>query len=216
MRLLNLEIESFGIFHRHDFDFGSGRFQLICGPNEAGKSTLLQAIRETLFGFPHQTQYQLFEAEMAATAKLVLADGRELRFRRRKGRKDTVTGELSDGRLVDANALESLLGANLPLYQSVFAFSLEELASGQKGLEQAQLTEALFGGAIGGLGRFQKLQKRIQEEAASLFTKRATTRPINVLLQRLDQFKHDLDATVARPDEFQRLRQSQQQLEGRD
>ena len=109
MRLIHLDIQSYGVFRNQDFDFGSGRFQLICGPNEAGKSTLLQAIRETLFGFPHQTRYQLFDDEMAATAKLVLSDGRELRFRRRKGRKDPVAGELSDGALVDEAALADFL-----------------------------------------------------------------------------------------------------------
>ena len=118
MRLLNLQVDSYGIFNGREFDFGSGRFQLICGSNEAGKSTLLQLIRETLFGFPHLSAYRLFDdGEMAATADLELADGRKLRFRRRKGRKDTVVGtlETAAGRAlgdVDDEGLLKLLGAD--------------------------------------------------------------------------------------------------------
>ena len=45
------------------FGFGDGRFHLVCGPNEAGKTTLLQLIRELLFGFAVRNPYAFPEHE---------------------------------------------------------------------------------------------------------------------------------------------------------
>ena len=47
MKLRTLEIEHFGIFSGQKLEFNAG-FSLVFGPNEAGKSTLLQLIRELL------------------------------------------------------------------------------------------------------------------------------------------------------------------------
>ena len=50
MKIRQLEIENYGIFRDQKFEFDA-RLAVVFGPNEAGKSTLLQLIRELLFGF---------------------------------------------------------------------------------------------------------------------------------------------------------------------
>ena len=100
MKLLEVEIEHFGVFSGSQLQFGPG-FQIIYGENEAGKSTLLQLIRELLFGFPHQSPYAFghHQGEMAASARVELADGSLVHFRRRKGSKNKVVGKFDvDGR----------------------------------------------------------------------------------------------------------------------
>ena len=57
MKLRQLEIENFGLFSGQLFEFDHSGFQLVIGPNEAGKSTLLQLVRELLFGFQVQNAY---------------------------------------------------------------------------------------------------------------------------------------------------------------
>ena len=92
MKIREIDIENFGIFTDSHFDFGESSFQLIHGPNEAGKSTLLQLLRQLLFGFPTRSPYQ-FEThavEMAARALIDVVDGRRISFRRRKGRTSSV------------------------------------------------------------------------------------------------------------------------------
>ena len=88
MRLHEIEVENFGMFRGSRVGFGDGRFHLVCGPNEAGKSTLLQLIRELLFGFAVRNPYAFPEhdGEMAATLSAEMRDGTHIRFRRRKGR----------------------------------------------------------------------------------------------------------------------------------
>lgn len=49
MRLLELDIKNFGKFHNRSIEFQDG-LQLVCGENEAGKSTLHTFIRAMLFG----------------------------------------------------------------------------------------------------------------------------------------------------------------------
>ena len=209
MKLLELDIENFGTFSDQRLQLGDGGFQLVYGPNEAGKSTLLQLIRELLFGFRHQNPYawDRHAGEMAATALVELADGRRIRFRRRKGRTDEVVGQTEpDGEAVDAAALSRLLGsANVKLYQNVFGFSLSELASGEKSLQHAPLSEALYGGGIGGLANFHKVQLALKAEHESLFSPRATSRTVNRLLKEIRQSHQQLRAAMVKPRDYDHM-----------
>lgn len=210
MKLRELEIEHFGIFSGQAFEFDSG-FSLVFGPNEAGKSTLLQLIRELLFGFkPLQNPYVFDDhgGEMAATAGFDVADGTRLRFRRRKGKKNEVVGRLEPaGRDIDAAALNALLGgASRELYGHVFGFSLRELAEGQKSLEQAKLTEALYGGGLGGLANFQNVMAELQLEADGLFTPRGRNKQlIHKLLADIKNQARELKTQTLKPRDFEQL-----------
>ena len=216
MRLLELEIENFGIFSGKQLQFGDG-FQLISGPNEAGKSTLLQIIREVFFGFPHSSPY-LFaghSGEMAATALLALSDGREVRYRRRKGTKATVLGNFVEtGDPVNEATLTSVLGnANADLYSSVFGFSLAELAAGEKSLSQTDLSEALYGGGLGGLANLQKLREDIRAEQEGLFSPGASKREINRLVGEIKDKRRAVTEATVKPRDYQKLREETTQLQ---
>ena len=89
MRIRELDIESFGVFRDRQMRFDPG-LQIIYGPNEAGKTTLLQLIRQLLFGFPHRNAYSLDDhaGPLCAKATVAMQDGQRLWFRRRKGRPD--------------------------------------------------------------------------------------------------------------------------------
>jgi uncharacterized protein YhaN len=54
MRIAQLHLAAFGAFtgRRLDFDTGVGALHVVCGPNEAGKSTTLRALSGFLFGIP--------------------------------------------------------------------------------------------------------------------------------------------------------------------
>src|SRR5262245_55755503 len=94
MRLIHLEVENFGIFTRRQFSFGDGRLALVYGANETGKSTLLQLLREVLFGFPHRDTIPMEKGPIAARATMKLGDGRLLAWHRRKGRLNPLDGYL--------------------------------------------------------------------------------------------------------------------------
>ena len=210
MKLRTLEIEHFGVFSGQTFEFDAG-FSLVFGPNEAGKSTLLQLIREMLFGFrPLQNQYVFDEhaGEMAAIAALDMSDGTQLRFRRRKGKKNEVVGRVEPaGHEIDAAGLSGLLGgANKELYEQVFGFSLRELTEADESLKRANLTEALYGGGLGGLAHFQRIQTELQTEADGLFTSRGRSKQqIHKLLGDIKDQSKELKAHTVKPRDFEQL-----------
>jgi uncharacterized protein YhaN len=211
VRLHKIEVENFGIFRGSGVGFGDGRFHLVCGPNEAGKSTLLQLIRELLFGFVVRNPYAFPEhdGEMAATLSAEMRDGSRIRFRRRKGNRNTVTGEVDGtGRTFDEAGLVRLLGnANAELYQNVFGFSLAELAQGEQSLKHARLEEALYGGGLGGLANFQQTLAAIQAEHQSLFmaSRRAQRPQINRLLADIHDGATKLGQAMVKPRDYKEM-----------
>lgn len=207
MRFRKLHIENFGVFVDRTLELGDQPFQLIYGPNEAGKSTLLQLFREVLFGFPNGSSPYSFEShagEMAVNAVIDLADDRRVEFRRRKGRKGTVVGVINGTmEKVDDTALSGLLGnANLELYQHVFGFSLSELARGEDSLKHANLNEALFGGGLGSLSNLQQIQQNFDSEAGALFTPTGRNRVINRLLKDIREQSSELKKSILKPRDF--------------
>jgi uncharacterized protein YhaN len=209
MRLHKIEVENFGIFRGSDVDFGDGRFHLVCGPNEAGKSTLLQLIRELLFGFVVRNPYAFPEhdGEMAATLSAEMGDGSSIRFRRRKGNRNTVTGEVDGtGRTFDEAGLVRLLGnANAELFHNVFGFSLAELSQGEQSLKHARLEEALYGGGLGGLANFQQTLATIQKEHQALFAAKAKLPQINKLLSSIHDTATKLGQAMVKPRDYKEM-----------
>ncbi len=65
MRIVNVHIDGFGTLSEEDFAFKPG-FNLVFGPNEAGKSTLQQAILALLYGFYSGERITKHEKELHA------------------------------------------------------------------------------------------------------------------------------------------------------
>lgn len=219
MKIREIDIENFGIFTDRHFDFGESTFQLIHGPNEAGKSTLLQLLRQLLFGFPTRSPYQ-FEThagEMAARALIDVADGRRISFRRRKGRTATVVGEVEGTtEKINDSALNGILGnANIDLYQHVFGFSLTELARGEESLKHANLNEAMFGGSLGSPSNLQEIQKSLETEAAGLFKNTGTKPVVNTLLREIRSRNTQIKDATLKPRDFDEKEKALQAAEER-
>ncbi len=217
MRLRELEIEHYGLFAAQNFQFAGDSLQLVYGPNEAGKTTLLQLIREVLFGFPlrlHPYAFATHNGEMAAVATCELANGRRIRFRRRKGRRAIVVGQYeSSGEPIDETSLNQLLGnASADLYRNIFGFSLDELSEGQESLERAKLSEALYGSALGRLAGFRQVLDELQQQQEQLFLPAATKRPINALLTTLRNQTRQLRGEQLRPRDYEQWEQELAQL----
>ncbi len=204
MRIRELEVENFGVFRNRQFRFEPG-LQIVFGQNETGKTTLLELVRQLLFGFPHRNAYAIHDnaGPLCAKAALEMADGQRVWFRRRKGRPDRVAGEIEVNRRVteiDQRWLTAALGkATGELYKNVFGFSLQELAEGTESLRQANLTEALYGGGIGNIANVQRVRTNLAAETKRLYNTRSAKSEIRRLLKQIEGDQEDWRSAQVSP-----------------
>ena len=95
MRIDELILRAVGPFTGKDLDFSRGDLGLhvVFGPNEAGKSSALQALQAALFGFDDRSSAGFLHgnAKLAVGAKLRTANGERIAFVRYKKRKGSLS-----------------------------------------------------------------------------------------------------------------------------
>ena len=204
MKISTFEIESFGHFAAKSFDV-KAPFVLLHGPNEAGKTTLLAFLRGLLFGFGEKNPYAFDRnEEMAGSATVRLRNGDSLAFRRRKGRKNPIDGQLGDAKIpVNEAMLFSLLGdANAALFENVFAFGLGELGLGEKSLAHASLTSAIYAGALGGGRDVRTVLASLEASLGALYKDRGKNQPIAASFAEYVRLRDASQAAALRAKDF--------------
>lgn len=137
MRITDLKIDGFGVWNGLQLEDLSDRVSVLYGPNEAGKTTLLQFIRGMLYGFSDERRrrYLPTQGEGPAGGTLHLADSSGDVLLRRSAQADE-TGTVAervdirteDGRRLADGALATLLGkVDERTFNNVFAVGLREL-----------------------------------------------------------------------------------------
>ncbi len=218
LRIDRLRIDAFGQLSGTELALAPG-LNVLCGPNEAGKSTLLAFLRWMLFGFEKKAvgdRYVPLNGQ-PLSGELVLATAAGPMVLRRHGRK-RLEGELTlrtlRGEPLPASRLEDALGAlSRDLYFQVFAFGLEELATFDQLASQGTVSDALFAAGIQGAQRLPETLKRLRDGSEALYAPRAGTRPLNQLLGELETVQKELAALGDRPARYFELRARQELLQ---
>lgn len=189
MRFRSLSLIKYGAFTNYKIVFRpDARLHLVVGANEAGKSTVLAAVRALLFGIPERTQFD-FEhrtTELRLGGEISAHDGRTVEFFRRKGRKRVLSN--AKGEPLADDALAAFLGG---LTEDVFvrAFGLD--ADGlRKGhgelLSNGGASGASLMAAASGLSGLSRIHSQLESEANEIFAAKARGRLINQALERYD------------------------------
>jgi uncharacterized protein YhaN len=222
MRIDELELTAFGPFTDlrlvlADSTEAGARLHVIYGPNEAGKSSALRALRALLFGIAHQSSDAFVHPyeRLRVGATLRGRDGRVLRVVRKKGAKRTLLGE--GGAPLPDDTLWSLLGAvDEQLFGSFFAMGYRELrAGGAELLEgKGEVGKSLFGAASGG-GQWSRLEAELAEEVNRLFTsERARKQLIPQTLASFEDAQRRIQAASFKASEWERLDGQRRRLTG--
>ena len=205
MRFQRLSFVAYGPFkdmHLH-FPRERGDFHVVFGANEAGKSSMLRAIGDALFGIPVQTvdNFRHPYNELRLDAEIVARDGESLAFQRYKRRtpKDLLDER---GDVLDAAILKRRLGEiDRAYFDLMFGLSSEGIHTGAANLlaEDGALAKTLF---AAGTGRsfVNRAVKKLREQLDELYKPGGKVPRINKLREEVRKQEEATQTQVLAPE----------------
>ncbi|WNG20798.1 AAA family ATPase [Cystobacter fuscus] len=199
LRVELLRVQGFGHFSDYELELRPG-LNLLYGPNEAGKSTLLAFLRGMLFGFDKKGRAESrYEPEVGARAGelFVSAATGSLVVKRIK---KTVKVLDAQGQELSASRLdEALAHVSRELFCEVFAFGLDELSSFERLSQEDGVSRALFAAGLRGARRLPEVEKHLETRAGEIFKKTGKIPELNQVLLRLEEVRQQLGELKDRP-----------------
>lgn len=187
MEIRQLNLAAFGPFTERTLDFSQKEagLHIVYGPNEAGKSSALRGLKALLYNIDERTPDNFLHAndKLRIEGCVRAADGRELGFARRKGRKNTLLS--MEGESLDDQVLVPFLqGVTQELFEMLFGIDHRALVQGgQEILEQkGEVGQALFAASLGSHALHAVLNQ-LDQEAGELFLPQGSKPTINSALK---------------------------------
>lgn len=184
MRIREICIDGFGQFANRRFGPLERPVTVFSGPNEAGKSTLLEFVRRVLFGFPRKSGKvnaypALAGGSYGGHITVEDADGRVYDVRRTTGK--SYSGEVlltsAAGDTLHESELASLLGHHSrEVFERVFAFALDDLYSDDM-LSDANVNSQIYSAGMG-VASLPDAVKSIESSRTGIFLKGGSTQKI--------------------------------------
>lgn len=153
MRITDLSVDGFGLWHDLELSELGDKLTVLYGPNEAGKTTLLEFVRSVLYGFSDHRRHRylppLRGGRPGGRLKIVDGDGRYTIDRHDDGEDASPEGRLTivsdvDGVRRRPQVLAALLsGVDESTFNNVFAVSLRELQE-LATLNDSQAADSLY------------------------------------------------------------------------
>jgi uncharacterized protein YhaN len=196
MRIRRLDLKAFGPFSNRQLDFSTEcpGLHIVYGPNEAGKSSCLRALKALFFGIPTRTSDSFLHPydQLMVGGCLRGEDGREVAFYRRKKRKADLFDQ-NDDPLDPALLAPFLQGVEPELFESLYGIDHEALVRGGQEIlnQKGDVGQAIFA-AGAGLTSLKGVLDELEKEGDDLFRPRGSTMAINEALSHY----RDLQAQV--------------------
>jgi len=218
MRFDSLQIPAFGPFTNFRLSFGKAEtdLHLIYGPNEAGKSSLLRAIHNLLYGIPTRTGDNFVHPyDKLLIGATVRAGEEELTFFRKKARQGTLLD--ADQNTLDESRLRAFCGSvNDEFFTHMFGLSTRSLRDGAAALlsGEGELGTLLFSASLGG-SPIDAALERLQAEADQLFAgngRKANT--IVIAKKAFQEFEKQSRELATTANAWKTLRKAIEQAEG--
>lgn len=205
MRIDRLELLRYGKFTDKtvNLPWSSKDFHLIVGPNEAGKSTLRDAVQDLLFGIQARSRYNFLHHHTDMKLGAIVGQGDEtLEFHRIKAQKNTVRTPTDDP--LPDNVLIPFIGAtDRAFFTQMFGLNHQRLVEGGEQILDASndLGRILFQAAAG-INSLGEIRSQLEQEADGLWGKnRSQKREYYQASDELEQARQDLaQATVRTKD----------------
>jgi uncharacterized protein YhaN len=199
LKLLRLDLLVFGPFTgvTLELEHGSEGLHLIYGPNEAGKSSALRALRQVFYAIPERTSdaFRHPYDRLRIGAKVLHSDGSQLEFIRRKARINPLRST-DDRTVIDPQELARFIGdLDQGMFEAMFGIDHETLVNEGKNIVKGggQVGPILFA-AGSGIAHLRDLQSGLQAEMDELFKPAGRNQKINKAIHDL----REAEASVKR------------------
>ncbi|WAA08721.1 ATP-binding protein [Fervidibacillus albus] len=210
MKIKEITIYGYGKFELFSLkDLGS--LQVIYGPNEAGKTTILSFIQSILFGFPlknsHESRYEpKSHSKYGGQLVIELDDHQTVRIERVKGKATgDVTVTLENGTIGGEQLLEEILdGMDRQLFQGIYSFNIHGLQNVHK-LKGEDLNRFLFSTSTIGTDRLMEAEITLEKEMERRFKKSGTKPEMNRKLAELKDIEKQLKRSQEQVDHYDHL-----------
>ena len=219
MRIREIHIDGFGRFSGVDYGPLERSVTVFYGPNEAGKSTMLEFVRRVLFGFPRRNARVNAYPAMAGGrygGRIAIEDseGRLYDVRRTTGR--SYSGEVAitsgQGDPLPVAELTALLGNHSrDVFEQVFAFTLDELYSDDL-LNDANVNSQIYSAGMG-VASLQDVTDALSRSRNGLFRSGGSTQEIYTVANRLDEIDATLQEVADNATRYGQLTARLQQVE---
>lgn len=210
MRITRLDLLRYGKFTDKSVDLPSAAkdFHLIVGPNEAGKSTLRNAIQDLLFGIETRSRYNFLHPHSEMRLGALVENGADkLDFVRTKARTKTLQTPRESP--LPENSLTPFLGqADRDFFDQMFGLSHERLVKGGQEILSASndIGQILFQAAAG-IGSLGEIRDKLEAEADKLWAKRKSSdREYYIASNELEQAEAVLKQATVRTKDWQEAR----------
>ena len=197
MEIKEIQIDRFGFFLNKNIKGLSSGLNIIYGPNEFGKTTLLEFIRRMLFGFPRKSskinQYKpLNGGQAGGILKCALASKQLISIIREEENKD---GPIIRSESVENRGqpyLDSLLGyATKEVFKNLYAFTIDELHNIES-LRDEQIKSRIYGVGMGlGQVSLREIEQEIDKNCIEIFRPRGQAR-IGIALSQINEVEKEI------------------------
>jgi uncharacterized protein YhaN len=217
MRIKELDLKAFGPFTDQVLDFSSKNpgLHIVYGPNEAGKSSCLRALKYLFFGIPAQTNDNFLHPydQLLIGGRLQGEDGHELTFFRRKKRKSDLFDQ-NDDPLDPARLAPFLQGMEQEMFESLYGIDHEALVRGGQDIldQKGDVGQAIFA-AGAGLKSLHTVLEGLEKEGDDLFRPRASTKAINEALSQYRDLQTQMKQASLSSREWQEHRRALQKAD---
>ena len=195
MKIRSIYCDGFGIINQQGMNNLLKGLIVIIGNNESGKTTLMEFLRTSLFGFSsHRKQRKEYlpigNGTHGGRLIVVMRDGREFYIGWNHS-KWTIKDKHEN--IIDYSIFKNSLGnIDRETYERIFAIGLKDL-QGLDILSEENIKSRLFSAGTGlGATSFPILLKKIDRELDNLLTKKGRIPIINQTLQNLNEINYKI------------------------
>lgn len=209
MRIERLQIHGFGRMKDQDL-ITHAPITVLFGPNEAGKSTILQFVRAMLFGIPSRSypteRYEPLSGGVHGGV-LTAIDGDDCKWTisrfttsidgggTNRGEKVSITKTDGEG-LVEQQTQQDmermfLGGMSREMFNQLFAISLTELQE-IRSLQSDEMSSYLFHAGIGGGGEIVRAERKLGQDMEKLYKPKGRVQESAKVLQSMEKLEKQI------------------------